>query len=110
MSRIKITPKIPTSDPALDRAQDGINRTLQAIVSKPTVDSQLVTIPLQASTGTQTVTIPHNLGRPSVGVHIVSTTGPLVTGVGQHTPISTTSSTLQLQTTGGAGSASVVVF
>ncbi len=110
MSRIKVSPKEPTADKALDRAQDNINRTLASIVSKPTVDSQLVTVALQNTTSAQTITIPHNLGRPSAGAHVVGTTGPLITAQGNHKPVSTTQTTLQLQTTGGSGSATIAVF
>ena len=97
MSRIKLAPPVPCTDSVTDRVQRRLGDAVTAVIASPVLDCQLVTVPLQAVSSTQVVLVPHQLGRPSVGIVAVSSTA-MIGEMGLHRPVSTTQSTVMITT------------
>lgn len=108
-TRLKPLSSIPVKDNDMDRVQKNLMTALSGVIASPTLDSQILTGPIQSQTTAQTLTLNHNLGRVPSGLHVVSCSG-LVAAIGNQV-YSSTSVTFTFQLMAAAtGTISVVIF
>ena len=100
---------VPVTDNYLDRVQRALAGPLVNIINTPTLDTQVVSASVMATTASQTLTFGHSLGRTPTGLSLVSVPG-LITGWGQHVLTATTASINITQSAAVSGSATAVVF
>ncbi len=109
MGRIKLAPPVPTNDNVLDRVQRRLGDGIDAVIRSPVLDSQIVVVPMINTLFGQQLVFSHQLGRPTVGIVVVSCTVLLI-AFGMQRALSTTQSQIVLATKNPTDGATVTLL